>query len=47
MRTRIYINVSYWVEVVKLFGLPFETTFLVIAAPVLIALVLLFWALRW
>jgi len=35
------------VEVIQLFGLPFETTFLVIAAPVLIALVLLFWALRW
>jgi len=30
-----------------LYGLPFETLSLVIAAPVLISLVLLFWALRW
>jgi hypothetical protein len=30
-----------------LFGLPFDTFFLVIATPVLIILVLLFWALRW
>ncbi|OPX81149.1 MAG: hypothetical protein A4E50_01183 [Methanosaeta sp. PtaB.Bin087] len=30
-----------------MFGLPFETLFLVIAAPVLISLVLLYWALRW
>lgn len=30
-----------------MFGLPFETSFMIIAVPVLIALVLLFWALRW
>jgi len=40
-------NVNHLAEEIHLFGLPFETTFLVIAAPALIALVLLFWALRW
>jgi len=40
-------NVKQFAEVGLLFGLPFETTFMIIAAPALIALVLLFWALRW
>jgi hypothetical protein len=35
------------VEEEYVFGLPFETLFLVTAAPALIILVLLYWALRW